>query len=167
MCPYLWTACSNAIFTTDPFILTRSKVPPNGKTVRISSIVIEPEGQGKCASVKPGTLVLLQSGLLLCRKEKMHRTVFVALIYRGSYGAAIEHTHAHVIPLQLTRILDVVINLSMQRGQTRYAAVTVLSWNVLLSRMFDNVHLSPTISLSAVYHSSPCPPPPETPAALK
>lgn len=42
MIPYLWTECSNAIFIVEPFILTRSNVAPNGKTVRTSSIVIEP-----------------------------------------------------------------------------------------------------------------------------
>lgn len=56
----------------------------------------------------------------------MERTVFVALVYRGPYGATVEHTQAHVVPLLLTWVLDVVINLSMQRLQTRYAAVTVL-----------------------------------------
>lgn len=93
--------------------------------------------------------------LTVQKRKKMHRTVFVALIYRGPYGAAVEHAHAHVIPLQITWILDVVINLSMQRWQTCYAAVTVLSrsWSVLLSCTFDIVRLSPTISLSAVYHS--------------
>lgn len=39
--------CSNAFFTVDPFIWTKSKVPPNGRTVRISSIVMEPKNKGK------------------------------------------------------------------------------------------------------------------------
>lgn len=42
MLPYLWTECSNAFFTVDPFIWIKSTVPPNGRTVIISSMVIEP-----------------------------------------------------------------------------------------------------------------------------
>lgn len=118
MCPYLWTECSNAFFTVDPFIWTKSKVPPNGKTVRISSIVMEPKSRGKYHNIV--AFVVKHSVIL----EKNHwSTVFVALIYRCPYGPTIQHTYANMIPLQLTWILDIMINLTMQKGKTCYTAV--------------------------------------------
>lgn len=62
MIPYLRTECSNAIFIVEPFILTRSKVPPNGKTVRTSSIVIEPIGWGQ-RGIKPVNTVHGSTGV--------------------------------------------------------------------------------------------------------
>lgn len=87
----------------------------------------------------------------------MERTVFVALVYRGPYGATVEHTQAHVVPLLLTWVLDVVINLSMQRLRTRYAAVTVLERVAFLHvwhcPIITGDKLSCYVSLV-----SPCPP---------
>lgn len=42
-------------------------------------------------------------------------TVFVALIYGRPYGSTVHHTKAHVIPLQLTGRLDVVIDLQRKK----------------------------------------------------
>lgn len=42
-------------------------------------------------------------------------TVFVALIYGRSYASTVQHTKAHVIPLQLIGRLDVVTDLKKQK----------------------------------------------------
>lgn len=114
MLPYLWTACSSAFFTVDPLIWTKSKVPPNGKTVRISSIVMEPKYEAKSHHIitRTASFQLAHGGF--CGEKKHWCTIFVALVYSCPYGPTIQHTYAHMIPLQLTWILDVVVNLMMQ-----------------------------------------------------
>lgn len=42
-------------------------------------------------------------------------TVLVALIDRSPYGSAVQHTKAHMVPLQLAGEFDVVIDL--QQGK--------------------------------------------------
>lgn len=49
------------------------------------------------------------------KKQNRNVTIFVALVYRRANGAAVEHAQAHVIPLVLTRVLDIVMNLPVQR----------------------------------------------------
>lgn len=112
MLPYLWTACSNAFFTVDPFIWTKSTVAPNGRTVRMSSMVMEPIDNHTYHSMITRSRDF-SSEALNGRRGKV--TIFVALIYGCPYGSTVQHTKAHVIPLQLTGKLDVVIDLQKKK----------------------------------------------------
>lgn len=96
MLPYLWTACSNAFFTVDPFIWTKSTVPPNGRTVRMSSMVMEPIEKHTYHTM------IMRSKDFSCETLSNpggRVTIFVVLIYGRPYGSTVQHTEAHMIPL--------------------------------------------------------------------
>ena len=76
--------------------------------------------------------------------KKNSFTIFVVLIYRCPYAPTIQHTHGHVIPLQiLTWILYIVTNLAMhkdKKNERNEKKSNSALWEDLLSCVCDGYH---------------------------